>query len=179
SPQPPPSEPSPPPGGRASRAVLVGLIAGIVVAAAVAAFLLTRDDGDGEAADGGDETATTPSTESDEDDDTTTTASDSDDGDSTGSEQVEPLPGTDWNDEARNQFVEELAADPNVQATASLTGVEPEAIGECVYSEVESSGITFDQLQEAWVAEEVDTGHPATNAMETAVTSCISTSSGG
>lgn len=83
-----------------------------------------------------------------------------------------PLPGTDWNDEARDVFVEELASDPNVQAAASFTGVNPEVIAGCVYFEVWTSDITFDQLQEVWVADEFDPDHPAINALEEAVDTC-------
>jgi len=167
---------STPPSADSSRRWLVAALGVLIAVAAVTALILAQRDPGGAGDDDDDRAGQTQdsTTTTDDGPDTTTVTEPSGGGDG---EATPPLPGTDWNDEARAEFVEAVAAEANIQAGAEFAGVDPEEIAGCVYDGLESS-ITFDQLQEAWTAEDVDPSHPAMVAMNSAAISCGISASG-
>jgi molecular chaperone DnaK len=162
----PPPPPTPTPGG--GRGVVIGAIAAIAVLAVVAAVALAGGgDGDDTA---GTTSSTAGSSASTEDAGTssttggvTTTTS--------GPTPVTanpPLPGDDWNPEARRAFIDGCAADPSFAAVAA----DPAETCGCVYDEMEASGTDFDAVNEQWVLEDADPSSPGMQAMFSATTSC-------
>jgi len=193
----PPAVSSSPPGGApaqrggdSKRAWLVAAAAVLVAVAAVTGLLLTRGD-DEQAGDDPDTPGQSTDTTLDPDppDETTSTTVDPlgdilggiDTGDldlDTGSgEPLAPLPGDDWNPDARVQFVEDCQ--PSVAATASITGADPAALCGCAYDDISASGVSFADFNEQWAAEDIDTTTPAAQALQSAFLTCGTASAGG
>ena len=168
----------PPPAGSADRAPARGrrgLLAGVAVLAvagvAVAAFALGNRGGDDEA---GDDTVTsvpsTPGTSPDPTPDTTLPTGSGDPGGSaSGGAVPEPLPGDDWNDEARVQFVEDCAAGSAAQVAA--VGGDAQALCGCVYDDVSTSS-DFDEFNAQWSSPEFDPSGPVGQDLTGAIFSC-------
>ena len=192
---PPPSAPAPPSlppvyppaatpparaGTGAKRAWWVAAAAAIVAVAAITALLVNRG-GDGEQAndDPGQPTSTTLGTDTSEE---TTSTSDplgdvlggidpADLGLDTGSgEPLAPLPGDDWNPEARVQFVEDCQ--PAAAAAAAISGADPADVCSCTYDQVAASDVSFEDFNEQWAAEDIDTTSPAAQVLYDAMVSC-------
>jgi hypothetical protein len=182
----------PRPGGR--RPALVGAVAAIVVLAAVLAGLLaTRDDGEPAAA--GEDTPPAETGDETTGDDPTSRGdaggeeNDADgedplgglggpgdpDGDGGGTGGVDPrvpapLPGDDWNDEARTQFVADCsAADMAVQAAA--LGSDPAALCGCVYDDM-STRTDFATFSTEWASDEFDPSSEFGQALTSATLDC-------
>jgi hypothetical protein len=81
-----------------------------------------------------------------------------------------PLPGDDWNDEARVQFVGDCA--PSVAAQVGLSGDDANGMCGCVYDRSQDSGVTFGEFNEAWAADDLDTTSPAGSQIVDAMTTC-------
>jgi len=168
----------------------VAAAAVLVAVAAVTGLLLTRGD-DEQAGDDPDTPGQSTDTTLDPDppDETTSTTVDPlgdilggiDTGDldlDTGSgEPLAPLPGDDWNPDARVQFVEDCQ--PSVAATASITGADPAALCGCAYDDISASGVSFADFNEQWAAEDIDTTTPAAQALQSAFLTCGTASAGG
>jgi hypothetical protein len=176
-------------GQGSKRAWLVAAAASLVAVAAVAGLLLTRDDeqaGDDPTPPGGSGQATT-TLGTDPSGGTTTTVdplggilegADLEDIDLVpDDEPLEPLPGDDWNPDARVRFVEDCQ--PSVAATASITGADPASLCGCAYDEISTSGVSFSDFNEQWAAEDIDTTSPAAQAMQSAFLGCATAAAGG
>jgi hypothetical protein len=174
-----PSGPRPPRRALLTAAAVTLFVAGLATSAIASGL---RDD-DAEEATGtgsgdGDKTEQTTSTSGDGGDETTTSGGidlgDIDLGDIGGSgEASEPLPGDDWNDDARTQFVAECQSGPNVGTAASAAQMSAEELCACTYDTVEESGaVTFEQFNEDYSAATVDPSSPGTVAMQGAMFEC-------
>jgi hypothetical protein len=134
---------------------------------------LSGGDGDDTAG-----TTTVPTTPTTADDDTTTTTDDeatstTESTESTASsgstsETLAPLPGDDWNPDARAAFIDGCASDPSFGAV----GTDPDDMCGCIYDQLEADGADFDAVNEQWVLEDADPSSPAMQAMFSATTTC-------
>ena len=172
-PPPPPggSGPYPPaPAGPGRRALVAVLAVLLVAAGAAGAQALLRDGSGGEQA-GGDPTTTTGAGER------TTTTTDTDDGVDSGeldlgsSDRAAPalLPGDDWSDAARAQFVADCADQLGGTAAGALG--ELDSVCGCAYDTV-STEVDFASFKAIWSAEDVDTSDPTFSALMNAFTTC-------
>jgi hypothetical protein len=167
---PPPSAPVPGPRGRSGgrwRYVAAGA-AGLVIIAVAAALL--ADGGDpGGSSEG---TTTTTKSEAAASSESTATTAGIDLGDlATGSGEVgEALPGDDWSDEARADFVGQCTGN-QIGQNLQLTGTEPETGCGCIYDQV-SGQVGFAEFNETWTAPDADTSAPAFQALTNATLSC-------
>jgi hypothetical protein len=169
------SPPGSPPPSPDRRRLLWTVAAGVLLVAGLATTAVAsglRDDED--------ETATTDSTGTTKaGDEATSTSIDTGDlgdvlGDlGTSGEAAEPLPGSDWSDEARSQFVTDCGANATLASAAGAAGMTPEDLCACTYDTIEESGtVTFEEFNEAYSAAEVDTSAPGTVAMQGAMFEC-------
>jgi actin-like ATPase involved in cell morphogenesis len=176
-------------GAGGGRAWWVAAAAVVVAVAAVTALLVTRGDGDPEEGDlgGGQTTETTGGTDTTEPPDQTTSTSDPLGGidlgglgtDTGSGEPLEPLPGDDWNPDARVQFVEECQG--LTASAAAITGADPSALCGCAYDDIAASGLSLAEFNEMWAAEgDIDTTSPAAQGFQNAVLGCgTSVAAGG
>lgn len=51
-------------------------------------------------------------------------------------------------------------------------GVDAEDVCGCMYDDMSTSGLTFEEFNEAWTAADVDPSDPATQALESAALGC-------
>ena len=133
---------------RTRRGIAAALGAVILVTAAVGAIALNRDGGGGGDGDSTSSTTTTgaPTTTTGPRSSTTT-------GGATGG--VSPLPGDDWNDAARAQFIGDCQSELGGQLT--LAGTEPETGCACIYDDASTDPAwTFDAFNTVWSADDVD-----------------------
>ena len=149
---PPPPAPDRDPAARTRRSIAAAL-ATVIVAAAIGIVALTREDG-GDAT-----TATTTTTGGGAEDPTTTEGSPSTttSGSGSGSGDILPLPGDDWSDAARAQFLVDCEA--HLGNFLDVGGLDNEATCGCVYDEASSDPAwTFDSFNATWSADDVDPG---------------------
>ena len=161
-PGPPPETPGDPadappaapvPGGDTAartRRIVAAALTAVIVAAAIGIVALTREDGDDAT------TATTTTTDGGSADPTTTEGSTSTTSTSgSGSDDILPLPGDDWSDAARAQFVVDCEA--HLGNFLDVGGLDNEATCGCVYDEASSDPAwTFDSFDATWSADDVD-----------------------
>jgi hypothetical protein len=177
---PPDGWPAPPPGSSsgsaaARRALLAAIAVVVLLAGILGAVLLTGDEPE---ASGDDRRTST--TGSDPDGSTTTTADDAsgglDPGGLGGGGEVllGPLPGTDWNDAARVQFVDDCAT--HLADDMSGLDVAPADICACIYDDMRATS-DFTEFNEQW-AGEVDPGSEVGQNLTTATLSCSLVSAG-
>jgi molecular chaperone DnaK len=150
----PPAPPSPvggvpePPvdrSARTRRAIAAALGAVILVTAAVGAVALIRDSG------GNDEDTTSSSTTTGAP--TTGPRSSTTSGGSSGG--VSPLPGDDWSDAARAQFVGDCQSELGDEL--GLAGTDPETGCACIYDDASADPTwTFDAFDAVWSDDDVD-----------------------
>ena len=187
---PPAVAPSPPGGAPARsgsgsrRAWWAGAAAVVVAVAAVTALLVTRGDGDPEEGDLGSGQTTETSETTDPPEETTSTSDPLGDilggidpgdlgGDVGSGEPLAPLPGDDWNPDARVQFVDQCQALSG--SAGALGGVDPAELCGCTYDDIAASGVSFAEFNEMWAAEgDIDTSGPAAQAYEDGVIGCAS-----
>jgi actin-like ATPase involved in cell morphogenesis len=158
---------SPPPPGpdavRDRRVLMAVLVAIILVAGAVGAFALLSNGDDPQSSVGSTPTTTTeraPRT-------TTTTTPEEPSGEPT------PLPGSDWNAEARAQFVADCGrlVGEEVGGLIGASQIGP-ACG-CAYDELEQAGeVTFADFNAMWVADDIEPSDPTLRAFSNAFISC-------
>jgi hypothetical protein len=140
------------------------------------------EDGDGDRGTSttADDRTPTSADDSDGSDGSTTTSTGTDDLGGLGdllpgdSEPMDPLPGRDWSDEARADFVAQCL-DSQLEAifSSALSPLSPEEGCACIYDEVEASGqATFDEFNDALTAADIDVSHPGAVAMNGAAWSC-------
>jgi actin-like ATPase involved in cell morphogenesis len=171
-PPPPPggSGPYPPAPAGPGRRALVAVVAVLLVAAGAAGALALLRDGSGGEEAGGDPTTTTGAAER-------TTTTDPDDGPDSGdldlgsSDRPAPalLPGDDWSDAARTQFVTDCADQLGGTAAGALGDLD--AVCGCAYDTV-STEVDFASFKAVWSAEDVDTSDPTFSALMNAFTTC-------
>jgi Hsp70 protein len=153
--------PAGPDPARDRRVLLAVLVAIILVAGAVGALALLSGGDDPQSSSG----TTTTSTAQDRERGTTTTTE--------GDETPPPLPGTDWNDEARAQFVADcgrLVGD-EVAGVVATDQVGP-ACG-CAYDDLAEGGeVTFQDFNAAWSAADVPPSDPTLQTVLTAFFGC-------
>ena len=205
---PPPPPGSTPPGGwpppaatstgsATNRPLLFAAVAVVVLLAGILGALLLAD-GDSQASGDEQRTATTEADDSgdDRDDGSTTTTADDDDaldgldpgglgdlgglGGGTGV-QFDPLPGDDWSDEARAQFMEDCP--PAFEAEVESLGVDPETFGDgmegicgCLYDDMSTTS-DFAAFNEQWSGDVSPSG-PVGQALTSAMLSCTLAASG-
>jgi hypothetical protein len=197
---PPPPPGSTPPGGwpappqgtttgsATNRRLLFAAVAVVILLAGIlGALLLTGDDSP---ASGDDQrTATTESVTTDGGDDSKSTSADDDalggldPGDAGGDSDValDPLPGDDWSDEARAQFM--VDCPPALGAEVESLGVDTESFGTgmegvcgCLYDDMSATS-DFAAFNEQWSGQ-VDPGSPVGQALTNAIFSCTLAASG-
>jgi hypothetical protein len=157
-------------GAGRSRALLLLVAAGLIAVAGLAALLLTRDRGEEAADDPGGRSETTgspdttadPTTTSDPGSSTTTT-----DGGSTQNPR-DPMPGTDWSDEARTQFVPDCEP---IMTSGAIAVDDPTAACGCVYDELAATA-DFATFNPMWAADDIPFGSPEGDAFQTALMRC-------
>ncbi|HEY8544059.1 MAG TPA: hypothetical protein VIL36_03395, partial [Acidimicrobiales bacterium] len=130
------------------------------------------DDAGGNGGNGGGTPGTTGTT----DDDTTDTTEDDDTTD-TSIELLglDPLPGDDWNDEARQVFVDTCVTVPEFSDAAEMTTATPEDLCGCVHDEMRDQGVTFEDFNTMYVAADmtqIPDGNTAVAAMQDVVVAC-------
>lgn len=161
--------PVPVPAAARRRRVLAAVLGAVVAvaAAAVAALALTGDGG-GSAAEG--TTTTTAGA-------TTVPESGAGAGDVGGTGAAStprPLPGDDWNDEARARFVADCGT--GIAAQVGPLVSDTEALCGCIYDEMAAT-VDFSAFNEQWAAEEFDASGEVGAALTAAIFSCAA--SGG
>jgi molecular chaperone DnaK len=171
-----PGSPGPLPAGRGaagraagpSRGVRVGKVAGAVALAVVAAVALAaRAGGDGQGGStsttDGDTTATTGATTASTGGGTATTSAGT-------ASSIPPMPGDDWNPEARGVFVE-YCGSGLAEQIGSIAG-DPQELCGCIYDEMASGGADFEAVNEQFVLEDADPSSPGMQAMTDATMAC-------
>jgi actin-like ATPase involved in cell morphogenesis len=173
----------PAPGGRAGgqgrRAAWLAAAA-VVAAAGVAGALVLRDRG-GDQAGGTSTSSTTAATVADPPDTSTPgTTADTDLDDLFGSgdpqDPLAPLPGDDWNEAARTQFVGDCA-DSEMGSMMALGGVDAASGCECVYDDLAGT-VPFAEFNTVWTAEDIDPSDPTVEAMANTSLACAGISAG-
>ena len=199
SPPPPPGDAPLADGASAARSrALVGAVAAIVVLAAVLAGLsATRGGSDDPQTAAGDHAADESGNEATPDPRTSgeTSATTGPTGDTDGSGGVDPgglgalgglgslgglevadlptpspMPGDDWSDAARAQFVADCA--PGLGGQASALGSDPESLCGCVYDDV-SSRTDFATFNAVWSSDEFDPNSEMGQALTSAMMTCM------
>jgi hypothetical protein len=91
-------------------------------------------------------------------------------------EPNDPLPGTDWNPEARTAFVADCAD----ELATTGGGIVPDPSGTCgcVYDELEAGDVSFAELNEQWVLVDADPNSAAVQALNSASMSCMLAAAG-
>jgi hypothetical protein len=118
----------------------------VIVGAAIGIVALTRD--------GGDDTATARTTTTDGGDDPATTEGTSPATTAPGGD-ILPLPGDDWNDEARAQFLVDCEA--NLDDFLDVGGIDTPSTCACVYDEASTDPAwTFHSFDAIWSADDLD-----------------------
>jgi actin-like ATPase involved in cell morphogenesis len=182
-----PAPPAPHTGSATRRRALLAAITVVVLLAGVLGAVLLTDDQPQASGDGG-RTATTESDPGGDDRDdngsTATTAVDDalgglDPGDLGGlggdsDVQLDPLPGSDWSEEARVQFVDDCAT--HLGADMSAVGADPADMCGCIYDDVSATS-DFAAFNEQWTGE-VDPGSEVGQNLTNAVFSCSLAASG-
>lgn len=161
------------------RALAAALAALIVVAGAVGIVLL-GDDGEPSQAAPPESIAPVDEPEDDPDDPPDTTPGTPVDAGSLGDlgalggdvPTPEPLPGDDWSDEARAQFVDDCATGMAAQL-GPLAG-DPVALCGCVYDDVSTSS-DFAAFNAEWSSDEFDPGSEVGQDLTSAIFACAST----
>jgi actin-like ATPase involved in cell morphogenesis len=82
-----------------------------------------------------------------------------------------PLPGSDWNADARAQFVEDCGSTSG-GAVAQATGKDAEEVCGCTYDDIADSGTDFAEFNDVYVSE-ADPSDPITDQLIQATQSCI------
>nr|MBO2503983.1 hypothetical protein [Thermoanaerobacterales bacterium] len=85
-----------------------------------------------------------------------------------------PLPGDDWNDEARARFVADCGT--GIAAQVGPLVSDTEALCGCIYDEMAAT-VDFSAFNEQWAAEEFDASGEVGAALTAAIFSCAA--SGG
>ncbi|HEV7762826.1 MAG TPA: Hsp70 family protein [Acidimicrobiales bacterium] len=180
-----PSGGAPASGAGFNRVWLVAAAAALVAVVAVAALIANTGGGGDDEANNGDPSSTTtdPGTTSSSTTDPTGTTLDPTDilggidiGTGTGEPQ-DPLPGDDWSDAARAQFLEDCQ--PGIEATAAITGADPATTCGCMYDGVSTSDVSFAEFNEFWVSDPVDSTSPAGVAFTNITIGCAGIAGGG
>jgi actin-like ATPase involved in cell morphogenesis len=190
-----PPPPPPPPASRAApataptkhrppsrRALGVALAALVVLAAAVSAVVVTRDRGESHATSPG---GSGPSDDRRASDESTTSASSDVEvggidpgspgglGGSTAEGVPAPLPGDDWSDAARAQFLDDCAT--GIATEVAAVGGDPEQLCGCVYDDVSTSS-DFAAFNEQWSSPDFDPSSAVGQDITSALLSCASAS---
>jgi actin-like ATPase involved in cell morphogenesis len=164
---PTPSGGATPPGGTGfNRVWLVAASAALIAVVAVAALLANTGGGDDDQANNGDPTTTpTGSTETS----TSTSTSTTTDPGGEGSTNVrELMPGTDWNDDARAQFVPDCES---FIGTGIINVDDPTAACGCVYDEL-AANADFATFNPMWAVDDIPLGSPEGTAFQAALSTC-------
>jgi actin-like ATPase involved in cell morphogenesis len=93
-------------------------------------------------------------------DDATTTTEDP----TGGTGAFDPLPGDDWNDEARTQF--ESACTTGVATQVGLSGDDANGMCLCIYDTSKGSGMSFDDFNAGWTSTDLDATPAGTEIVE-------------
>jgi actin-like ATPase involved in cell morphogenesis len=148
-------------GGGFNRVWLATAAAALIAVAAVTALLLDRG-GDGEQANGDPGHSATSSPDVTEATTTTTT-------DPVGTAlQRDPMPGTDWSEDARAQFVPDCQP---IMTAGVITVDDPAAACGCVYDQLAATA-DFATFNPMWAADDIPFGTPEGNAFQAAVSTC-------
>jgi hypothetical protein len=158
------------PGGSGHRALL-GAVAGIVVAGLVAAVVLSSRGGDPEA--GGQEPASTsaPATTSPTTGRSGTSAPGTSASGDPGSGPFipSPLPGDDWSDAGRAQFMADCTT--GVAPAMGVSGAGADDMCTCMYDDI-STSTDFAGFNEQWTSHDFDPSSPAGQAITSATLGC-------
>ena len=157
--------PGPEPGGGRDRTVLVAVLVTIILMALAAAGLAVLQGDDGSPSASGSTTTSTTSTTED-DDETGTTSTTEDD---TPTVVPPPLPGDDWNDAARTQFIDDCDEFIGPRVEAVVTDMRPAC--ECAYDRM-SQEVAFADFNAVWSSSEVEESDPTFQAFMSAIFSC-------
>jgi hypothetical protein len=153
----------------------------VAVGAASAVALLDGGGDDDPPATTVPDTTSAPPTTDGTDDPTTTTTGGGDGTDLAGglggglagsgsSEPVGPLPGDDWNDDARAHWV--AGCGPDLEATSGGVVTDGGTTCGCIYDAVEAEGISFAEFNEQVSAEDMDMDSPVVSVLNSAIFSC-------
>jgi actin-like ATPase involved in cell morphogenesis len=171
----PPATPAAGPGSGATsgRRALYGALAGIAAAALVAAVVLGTRGGDDDA--GGQEPGSTsaPATTSPPTTRRTgTTAPGTTAGDPGGDDPFipSPLPGDDWSDAGRAQFLADCTS--GVAPAMGISGSRADDVCGCMYDDI-STSTGFAGFNEQWTSRDFDPSSPAGLAITSATMSCV------
>jgi hypothetical protein len=82
--------------------------------------------------------------------------------------QLEPLPGSDWSEQARVRFVDDCTT--HLGANMSAVGADPSDVCGCIYDDVSATS-DFAAFNEQWTGE-VDPGSEVGQNLTNAVLSC-------
>jgi hypothetical protein len=126
----------------------------------------SNGDGDGDG-DDGDTTRTTPSTGG--------VVVDPGGAGSSGSAIPDPLPGDDWSDDARAQFVDDCST--GIAAQLAVAAGDPVTLCGCVYDDVSTSS-DFAAFNEQWTSEDFDPGSEVGQDLTGALLSCATATAG-
>jgi hypothetical protein len=165
---PPPLPPAAPDAarGRGRRGLLTAAALLAVAGVAVAAFALgNRGGGDEQAEDPTTSVSAPPETAPDS---TLPTGTVDPTGSGSGTTPA-PLPGDDWNPDARTRFVEDCASSPTAQMAG--TPAEVEALCGCVYDDM-STSTDFDEFNAQYSSPDFDPSSPIGQALTAATFSC-------
>ncbi|HMG41499.1 MAG TPA: Hsp70 family protein [Acidimicrobiales bacterium] len=176
--------PTPPSSGQ-NRNLYLAAAALLVVVVVLVAIAATRgDDDDPGSADPGGPPVSTDDTNGTTD---TTSLDDilgqlediSDDLGGLGSGQgpaLTALPGSEWSDEARADYVSQCVASPDLSAAATLGSIPAEDMCGCMYDRTRDAGASFADFNDLLTAadiSEVDADNTAQDAFTTAGTGCV------
>lgn len=158
---------------------LVFLVVGLAGVVAVLAWRGDDDSGQETGNGGSSDTGTTDNGDSGSSTTSTTESGDNPLGDlgdlgglgTSGAPPPDPLPGDDWSDEARSQFVTDCVA--SLESAAAVVSVDPDDVCGCTYDNVAASGVSFGDFNTEWSAEEVDPQSEGGQALTSAINSCI------
>jgi hypothetical protein len=157
-------------GSAGARKVAVGVLSLVIAVAVGAGAVLLAGEGGAPAAG---ERATTTVGDPDADPDrerTTTTA------ELAGSTQaLAPLPGDDWSDEARAQFVGDCST--QLASQAGIAGGEPAGVCECIYDDAAATQ-DFGEFNEMWSSDDFDPDTPIGQWLTGATLDCAMSSVG-
>jgi hypothetical protein len=168
-------QPQPASGGGHDATRLYLIAVGALAVVALVVVLIVSQSGGG----GDDDDQATPggpgqaTTKLPPEDTTTTTTVDDSGGTITGDPGAptpDPLPGDDWNGDARAQFAGDCAT--GIASQAGLFGDDADTMCLCVYDTSEASGVTFADFNEAWTADELDTSQGAGAEIYGAMATC-------
>jgi hypothetical protein len=80
------------------------------------------------------------------------------------------MPGADWSDEARTDYVEQCAG--GLESTAAVLGTDGGQLCGCIYDKMAASPVTFAEFNTFIQADDIDPSSPTGTAFTDAITSC-------